>query len=318
MNKYRVTLVSVAALCLTLVCAFLFTGRAQAAPAAPLDISLTQPDGTTTFTGRQWGDEWNHGFETAEGYTILQTGDGWWVYAEPQSDGQLAPALVNEAPRKVGIDSPEGLALHLRPTELKINPNSASVLFADGIRAPEYTNIGTQPVLVILGQYTNHPGTIAYANFATEWFGATNSIKDFYLDNSFNQLTLAAATETSGTANDGVAGWYTLGATHPASDGTLTDPEVQQIAKAAIQAADANINYANYDNNPTDGYISQWELHIFVIVAGHEGSYDGNDPRGLGTQLVAGILCRRPDRGRRGGRRRQSQRRLLRGGRAAR
>ena len=73
-----------------------------------------------------------------------------------------------------------------------------------------------QPVLVILGQYTNHVGTIAAANFATEWFGASNSIKDFFLDNSFNQLTLVAATETTGTANDGVVGWVTLGATHPA------------------------------------------------------------------------------------------------------
>ncbi len=112
-------------------------------------------------------------------------------------------------------------------------------------------------------------------------------------------MTLAAATETSGTANDGVTGWYTLGATHPASDGTLTDTEVQQIAKAAIQAADANINYANYDTSPADGYISQWELHIFVIVAGHEGSYDSTTPAVwahnwsleyyAGTALVDGV-----------------------------
>ncbi len=45
MNKYRVTLISVAAICLTLVCAFLLTGQAQASPAAPVEFSLTQPDG---------------------------------------------------------------------------------------------------------------------------------------------------------------------------------------------------------------------------------------------------------------------------------
>jgi M6 family metalloprotease-like protein len=278
MFKYRLIMVSAAAICLTLVCAFLFTGRAEASPAAPLDIPLTQPDGTTTFVAFQWGDEWNHGYETAEGYTILQDVDGWWVYAVAQPDGLLGLALVNETPRKVGIDSPEGLTPHLRPVELKINPNAASVLFADGITSPEYQNIGTQPVLVILGQYTNHAGTIAAANFATEWFGATNSIKDFFLDNSFNQLTLTPAIETSGTADDGVVGWVTLGATHPASDGSLTDPEVQQIARDAILQANPSINFASYDVNPTDGYISQWELHVFVIVAGHEGSYDGTTP----------------------------------------
>ena len=205
--------------------------------------------------------------------------DGWWVYAEPQADGPLGPGAGRMVLRDVvGIDSPDGLALHLRPAEMKVNPHAISVMFADGIHAPEYQNIGNEPVLVILGEYTNHPHTIAYANFATEWFGASNSVKDFYLDNSFNQLTLVAATETSGTANDGVAGWYTLGATHPAADGILTNLEMQQIAKDAILRPTHPSIIASYDTNPTDGYISQWELHIFVIVAGHEGSYDGTTP----------------------------------------
>ena len=64
MKSKRIICLSVAAVCLTLVCAFLFTGRVEASPVAPVDITLTQPDGTTTFTARQWGDEWNHGYET--------------------------------------------------------------------------------------------------------------------------------------------------------------------------------------------------------------------------------------------------------------
>ncbi|GEM_PF-1037751 len=278
MKSARFVCLSVTAVALALVCAFVFTGRVAAAPAAPIDFTLTQPDGTTSFTARQWGDEWNHGIETADGYSILQAEDGWWVYAGAQVDGSLAPALNGSGVRKVGIDSPEGLPLHLRPGEMKVNPYAMSVMFADGIHAPEYQNIGNEPVLVILAQYSDHPGYYAYGNFATEWFGASNSVKDFYLDNSFNQLNLVAATETSGTANDGVVGWVTLGATHPESDGTFTDTEDNQLARDAIIAAGPYIDYAYYDTNPADGYISQWELHIFVIVAGHEASYQATTP----------------------------------------
>jgi M6 family metalloprotease-like protein len=264
------------ALGLACALALLIFTSAQASPAAPLEFPLTQPDGTV-FSARQWGDEWNHGFETLGGYTILQMTDGWWVYARATGDGLLASSLAGDSPLRVGLDSPGDLPLHLRPTALVENPHAPSVMFPDGVTSPEYQNIGTQKVLVILAQYTNHPGTIPAASFATEWFGASNSIKDFYLDTSFNNLTLAAATESSGTANDGVVGWLTLGPTHPGTDG-ITGNEDTQIARDAVVAADPYINYAAFDVDPADGYISQWELHIFVIVAGHEGSYDASLP----------------------------------------
>ena len=248
---------------------FAATQAVQAGQRPPIEFPLTQPDGTP-FTARQWGDEWNHGYETLEGYSILQCSDDWWVYAIPQSDGSLGPSLGGSPDLRVGVDNPDGLPLHLRPAALNINPHSVSVIFADGIHAPEYQNIGNEPVLVILAQYSDHPGSVPAANFASQWFGPSNSIRDFYLDNSINQLTLTAINETSGAANDGVVGWLTLGATRQSS--TL------QIAKDAILQADPYVNFANYNTNPVDGYISQWELHVFVILAGHEGSYDDTTP----------------------------------------
>ena len=144
---------------------------------------------------------------------------------------------------------------------------------------------------MLLVQYSNHPGTITAASFATEWFGDSSSIKDFYLDTSFNNLTLAAATESHGTANDGMVGWLTLGATHPASDGYLTNDEMRQIAKSAVTAANTYVDYASYDSNG-NGYISQNELHIFVIVAGHEGSYGASTPAVWGHNWsLEGITC---------------------------
>ena len=122
------------ALGLACALALLVTGSAQASPAAPLDIPITQPDGTT-FTARQWGDEWNHGFETLDGYTILQMADSWWVYARAAGDNLLSPS-----PLRVGLDSPGDLPLHLRPSALVQNPHAPAVMFPDGVTSPEYQN----------------------------------------------------------------------------------------------------------------------------------------------------------------------------------
>ena len=113
------------------------------------------------------------------------------------------------------------------------------------VHSPEYQNTGTQKVLVLLVEYSDHPhaagSTVAY--FQNLWFGASGSVKDYYLENSYDDLSLSPVTETHGTANDGVIGWLNLGPTHPA-DGGLTGDEGDQIAKDALIAADPYINYA--------------------------------------------------------------------------
>ncbi len=107
--------------------AFLPAASVTAVPAAPDEFILVQPDGTS-FTALQWGDEWNNGVETISGYSILQQPDSWWVYARLTTGGLLGPALLEDKPRRVGIDSPTGLPLHLRPEVLRENPHSIASL----------------------------------------------------------------------------------------------------------------------------------------------------------------------------------------------
>jgi M6 family metalloprotease-like protein len=246
---------------------------AEAAPAAPIDRIISQPDGTT-FIGRLWGDEWQNGYETREGYTILQLDNGWWVYAGSIEAGKLQPAMRADQYLVVGLAEPDGLVLHLRPEKV-ISPTSMHSIFVqDETKTP---NTGSQPVLVLLAQFTNRAGTYTAANFASSMFGVSNSVKDFYLDASFNQLNLAAASETHGTTNDGVVGWLSLNMNHPDTRDNLTTAN-QTIVKNALIAADSYVNYASYDLDG-NGYISNKELHIVVVVAGFEYSYgDGSIP----------------------------------------
>ncbi|MCJ7694309.1 MAG: M6 family metalloprotease domain-containing protein [Anaerolineaceae bacterium] len=236
----------------------------SASPAAPVDHILEQPDGST-FTARQWGDEWLNGFETLGGYTIMQDTGGWWVYASEAVDGSLTPARIGTQSLKVGILSPAGLQTHIRPDLL----DPTNMLSAQSV--DRMANSGTQPTLVLLASFSDRAGTYTAANFSTSIFGASNSVKDFFLDASFNQLTLAAATESYGTANDGIVGWLNLGYPHP-NTGSITGSANQLIVKNALIAANPYINYAAYDTN-ADGYISNNELHIVVVVAGYERAY---------------------------------------------
>ncbi len=237
-----------------------------AAPAAPVDIPVTQPDGTT-FTARGWGDERQHGMETADGYTILlDAPSGRWVYAAAQN-GTLTPA--RSASRQmlvVGRDSPVGLPRHARPAATTTSPQSAAARGTPpgDFRSP---NRGTQPLLLIFINFANVQRTFALSIFAERFFAASGSIADFYDQASFGQLTLVPAAETDGLS-DGIIE-VTLGTNHP--DSYLYS---QTIAASALSAANAAVDFSAYDSD-ADGYVTGSEMHIIFVTAGYEQSYCG-------------------------------------------
>ena len=108
---------------------------------------------------------------------------------------------------------PDGATPHLRTANV-FNPNRFPIFPSEGVGLAG--NSGTQPVLLILVQFTNRTsiGTTP-AQWAAQFFGATNSAKHFYSQASYGQLTLAPASESHSTANDGVIGWLSLPYAHP-------------------------------------------------------------------------------------------------------
>jgi M6 family metalloprotease-like protein len=72
-----------------------------------------------------------------------------------------------------------------------------------------------------------------------------------------------------------VVGWLRIGATHPNLEANFGPGGHRAITKAAILASDPFVNYAAFDLN-ANGSIQRSELHVTVIVAGHETSYGGS------------------------------------------
>ena len=83
-----------------------------AVPAAPNQHTLNQPDGSQ-FKARQWGDEWNHGWETLDGYSIVRDAcSGSWRFATTQAEGKLVATDVLVGSNKL---PPPNTPKHLRP-----------------------------------------------------------------------------------------------------------------------------------------------------------------------------------------------------------
>ncbi len=241
----------------------LLSPTGYAAPAAPIDLALTQPDGAT-FTAKPMGDEFANWMEASDGHTVVQQ-NGVWYYAFKTANGQLAAS-----PDKVGALSAKAvstLPLHLSPP---VNPRAFEV------RAPRSLAAGgakslthTQYVLTVLVDYLDITFVNSDANFQASMFGATGSVKEFFLENTYNGFTVTPAPETYGTVNDGI-----VHVVRPINHPNIGSGDSRPEASAIMSAANASIDYANFDTN-ADGSVTSDELAIVMILAGYENAYGG-------------------------------------------
>jgi M6 family metalloprotease-like protein len=245
---------------------------AHAVPAYPdARITLEQPSGEK-FKAGLYGDEWSGGYETLDGYAIEQDlVSERWEYAKRNSLGRLVAGgtPATDAP-------PPGLERDLQESRR----NRASRAGGPADQAPDPPNTGTQPTIVILAEFTDQAtlGTTP-ASWASRFFGASDSVSDYYDEVSFGDLDIAPGAESHGTAGDGVVGWVNIGQPHPGSDspsGVITTAN-QQTFKDAVAAANPFIDYSAFDSNG-NGSITPNELHITVITAGGEASICGTGP----------------------------------------
>ncbi len=249
-----------------------------AVPAAPVIHLLQQTDGSE-FSARQWGDEWSHGWETVDGYSIVpdtKTKD--WKYAVTNSKGRLIAST-----KSVGKGLPsKGLKKHLRPTgkrrdEILARKSTPLVSGSAGSAAVVRESIvppaGAANVPVILVNFSNTTTTYSSVDFDTRLFGTGNkSMKDYYEEVSYGAFSVSAGPS-------GVAGWYTASKRHNyygRNDIYGYDVHPAELVIEALQAADAaGLNFAPYD---MDG-----DCYVDVVAIVHQGS--GEEAGGPATDI---------------------------------
>jgi len=243
---------------------------ASASPADPSPRTLSQPDGSS-FAARLYGDEYVNGFETLAGYTVVQDAAGAWSFAEPTPGGRLRPSgLQPEAGGRPPADAE--LAPHLRDQVALAAAESERTETVEGGEGTPPA-VGTQDVLVVLAQFQDTPLTTSAADWSELFFGADQSVSDYYDDASFGQLDLQPVAETQGTVDDGVV-VVTLPGNHPDSGRNFSG--YNAVARQILGAADASVDFAAHDlvvnGGNGDGKLSPDELHLGIVVAGTEAA----------------------------------------------
>ncbi|MFC1734792.1 immune inhibitor A domain-containing protein [Candidatus Hydrogenedentota bacterium] len=145
---------------------------------------------------------------------------------------------------------------------------------ANGLQSPPTPPIsGTHPTVIILIENSAAGAPFAYPTLST-WTTRLSDIASYYAEVSDGNLTISAATESHGTANDGVIGPLTVASLTSTSD--IEGGNSSALAVEAIKAANPFINFAAFDTKTVNGDIEADELHILIYQAGDEKSYFGS------------------------------------------
>jgi len=222
-----------------------------------LFIQLEQSDGTE-FQARQWGDEWYHGWETIDGYTILYDASSKnWVYAEEDLTGKIVKSNL-----VVGKDFPLGIPKHLRLPEAEVE-RTISLKQQQRVYAKTVPSTGVIRVPVILINFSDTAPTYTIYDFYDLLFAyqpsiatGPGSMADYYSEVSYGNLTL--------TGN--VVGWVTADYGHDyyGEDIEGDDAHPAELVREAVEKADPYFDFSSYDNNG-DGYVD-------CVIIIHQGT----------------------------------------------
>ena len=223
-----------------------------------------QPDGTQIILV-QWGDEFLHGFETVEGYTVVKNKNGYYVYANVDFDGSLVPTN-----RIVGIDPPPNIQKHIRPTRKGIMVNSIHQKLPIHYQTVDPSGTGKLPVVLI--NFADTQTIYTVSDFTNLFFSISgDSLRKYYKEVSYNVFDLEG----------GVFGWYMASQNHDyygadsQSNPANKDLRVQELIREAAQLSDADINFTEYD---TDG---DCYVDMFAVIHQGRGQEDSSDPNDI-------------------------------------
>ena len=258
-------------LCIIIVLA----GTAFGVPANMKVCTFTQPDGTT-FQAALCGDEFFSYHQTPEGRIIQQDkATGEWFYAEPKADGSLRKTAI-----RVGSDvSTSQLNREktqwLNAAKSKVDRNILKVR-GDFGRVNRVPAKGSIKGVLLMANFSDTLTQYSQSNFNNlmnengyDYDGALGSVKDYYLEASYGQLSMQTD----------VYGWFKLSqsrAYYGRNGADDYDENPEQMVIDAIKAADATVNFADYDSDG-DGWVD-----VFGVV--HQGQ--GEEQTGASSDCI--------------------------------
>lgn len=268
--------------CLTLQ----ITAGALAAPADPNVVqTLVQPDGPDLEV-HIWGDEVQHGYETTDGYSVeYSQRDDEWKYAERAPDGELAPSDTTARPE----GGPEE-AEHLRPTAAaseaaqdqyaQSGPGSGGT---PATGAAAWAGADTD-ILFLMVEFTDTGCTFTPGQMSTNMFGGgatgPGDLDDYFKEISYGKFEVVGNVAGNQAGDDCIALANNRAYYNTDAAGTADDDRDDALVREAVTAADAYIDFADYDND-NDGRVDA----LGIIYAGggpHDGCATDSSPAGSG------------------------------------
>ncbi len=227
-------------------------------PAYPHPIEFKQPDGSI-ITIQLKGDEKVNWAVTMDGYTILSTKEGEYQYALLDEEGDLTFSGVKVSNIEKRTYNEEYFLKSL-PKGLFYSEKQVNMLLSvwemKDNAAKAFPTTGDRKLFCVLMQTPDISFTKTKAEFQALFNqlnytvgGATGSVKDYYLENSYGQLNLTTDVFGPYTASQNMANY--------ASD-------ARPLVTQGVQAANAEANFADYDND-NDGSVDG----VYMIFAGY-------------------------------------------------
>ena len=244
-------------------------------PAWPDSVLVHQPDGTNLWVFDR-GDEFYNWIESTDGYVITRNTSGIFEYAMVV-DTQVQPSgikvhnkaekglvEINYAKRQKGTVQ-ESMSDLNRITQLK------AVSQRRMLGIPSSPVVGVRKVLTILMGFSDRPFTYTAANFDSlmnyvnySGYGNIGSVKDFYYENSYGQLTIESTVIGPFLAANNSSFYSRPSGSSAGYSGNL-------VVEAINLADSYGIDFSLFDGN-NDGNVDC----IHVIFAGNRYSAEGN------------------------------------------
>ena len=235
--------------------------------ANPKPIKFTQPDGSVISITLK-GDEHIKWAITSDGYTLLSNSKGYFEYAIKDSRGYLAPSgVVAKDFEKRSFEDKNFISkiskgLSYSKEQVQMLKSIKAIKKSEARKA--FPTSGSRKLVCILMGFKDKAFSKTQSDFNNLFNqvnytvnGATGSVKDYYLENSYGKFNLDVT----------VAGPYTASQNmsyYGANDTNGDDVKPDVLVTEAVTAADATVNYADFDND-NDGNVDG----VYVIYAGY-------------------------------------------------